>query len=317
MARRGESVRERGSLLLKAGGLRSLRRREAVFGYLFAAPWLIGFFALTLGPMVASLVLSFTDYTLVAPPHPVGLRNYGQLFRGDPLFWTSIGNTIYYTVFTVPLSIVVSLLIALLLNQPIKGVRVFRTIFYLPAVTSSVAVVLLWGWLLNPNVGLVNRGLSLLGLPGPGWFSSETWSKPGLILLALWSVGQGMVVYLAGLQAVPQTLYEAAAIDGAGPIRRFRHITIPGISPTIFFTLILSIIASFQVFTPAFVLTQGGPLNSTLFYVLYMFQQGFQYLHMGYATAMAWVLLAIVLLITLVQFAFSGRWVYYEGEARR
>lgn len=317
MALRGESVRERGSLLLKAGGLRSLRRREAVFGYLFAAPWLIGFFALTLGPMVASLVLSFTDYTLVAPPHPVGLRNYGQLFRGDPLFWTSIGNTIYYTVFTVPLSIVVSLLIALLLNQPIKGVRVFRTIFYLPAVTSSVAVVLLWGWLLNPNVGLVNRGLSLLGLPGPGWFSSETWSKPGLILLALWSVGQGMVVYLAGLQAVPQTLYEAAAIDGAGPIRRFRHITIPGISPTIFFTLILSIIASFQVFTPAFVLTQGGPLNSTLFYVLYMFQQGFQYLHMGYATAMAWVLLAIVLLITLVQFAFSGRWVYYEGEARR
>lgn len=303
--------------MLKAGGLRSLRRREAVFGYLFAAPWLIGFFALTLGPMVASLVLSFTDYTLVAPPHPVGLRNYGQLFRGDPLFWTSIGNTIYYTVFTVPLSIVVSLLIALLLNQPIKGVRVFRTIFYLPAVTSSVAVVLLWGWLLNPNVGLVNRGLSLLGLPGPGWFSSETWSKPGLILLALWSVGQGMVVYLAGLQAVPQTLYEAAAIDGAGPIRRFRHITIPGISPTIFFTLILSIIASFQVFTPAFVLTQGGPLNSTLFYVLYMFQQGFQYLHMGYATAMAWVLLAIVLLITLVQFAFSGRWVYYEGEARR
>lgn len=305
------------STTARRGGLRSLRRREAWFGYLFAAPWLIGFFLLTLGPMVASLVLSFTDYTLVAPPDGVGLKNYGQLFHGDPLFWTSIGNTIYYTVFTVPLSMVVALLIALLLNQPVRGVRVFRTIFYLPAVTSSVAVVLLWGWLLNPNVGLVNRTLHLLGLPGPGWFSSETWSKPGLILLALWSVGQGMVVYLAGLQAVPQTLYEAAAIDGAGPVRRFRHITLPGISPTIFFNMILSIIASFQVFTPAFVLTQGGPLNSTLFYVLYMFQQGFQYLHMGYATAMAWVLLAIVLLITLVQFAFSGRWVYYEGEARR
>lgn len=297
--------------------LRSLRRREAWFGYLFAAPWLLGFFGLTLGPMLASLVLSFSDYTLVAPPHAVGLTNYDQLFRHDALFWTSIGNTLYYTVFTVPLSLVVALFLALLLNQPVRGVRVFRTIFYLPAVTSSVAVVLLWGWLLNPNVGLVNRGLNALGLPGPGWFSSETWSKPGLILLALWSVGQGMVVYLAGLQAVPQTFYEAAAIDGAGPVRRFWHITLPGISPTIFFNMILSIIASFQVFTPAFVLTQGGPLNSTLFYVLYMFQQGFQYLHMGYATAMAWVLLAIVLLITLVQFAFSGRWVYYEGEARR
>lgn len=297
--------------------LRSLHRREALFGYLFAAPWLLGFFGLTLGPMLASLVLSFSDYTLVAPPHAVGWQNYNQLFRHDALFWTSIGNTLYYTVFTVPLSIVVSLLIALLLNQPVRGVRVFRTIFYLPAVTSSVAVVLLWGWLLNPNVGLVNRALHLIGLPGPGWFASETWSKPGLILLALWSIGQGMVIYLAGLQAVPQTLYEAAAIDGAGSLRRFRHITIPGISPTIFFNVILSIIASFQVFTPAFVLTQGGPLNSTLFYVLYMFQQGFQYLHMGYATAMAWVLLAIVLVITLVQFAFSGRWVYYEGEARR
>ena len=299
------------------GALRALRRREALYGYLFAAPWLAGFFLLTLGPMLASFWLSFTDYALVSAPNPVGLQNYAQLFRGDPLFWTSIGNTIYYTAFTVPLSMVVALAIALTLNQPIRGVRLFRTIFYLPAVTSSVAVVLLWGWLLNPNVGLVNRGLRLLGLPGPGWFSSATWSKPGLILLALWSVGQGMVVYLAGLQAVPPTLYEAAAIDGAGPLRRFRHITLPGISPTIFFNLILSVIASFQVFTPAFVLTQGGPLNSTLFYVLYMFQQGFQYLHMGYATAMAWVLLAIVLVITLVQFAFSGRWVYYEGEARR
>lgn len=297
--------------------LRSLRRREALYGYLFAAPWLAGFFLLTLGPMLASLWLSFTDYTLVAPPSGVGLRNYDRLFRGDPLFWTSIGNTIYYTAFTVPLSMVVALALALALNQPVRGVRVFRTIFYLPAVTSGVAVVLLWGWLLNPNVGLVNRALHLVGLPGPGWFSSATWSKPGLILLALWSVGQGMVVYLAGLQAVPRTLYEAAAIDGAGPLRRLRHITLPGISPTIFFNLILGVIASFQVFTPAFVLTQGGPLNSTLFYVLYMFQQGFQYLHMGYATAMAWVLLAIVLVITLAQFAFSGRWVYYEGEARR
>ncbi len=298
-------------------GARTLRRREAIYGYLFAAPWLIGFFGLTLGPILTSLILSFTNYTLLAPPHPIGPANYTKLFAHDALFWISIGNTVYYTIFTVPLSVVIALLLALLLNQPIKGVRIFRTIFYLPAVTSNVAVVLLWGWLLNPNVGLVDRALEAIGLPGPGWFSSETWSKPGLILLALWSVGQGVVVYLAGLQAVPQTLYEAAAIDGAGPFRRFWHITVPGISPTIFFNLVLSVIASFQVFTPAFVLTQGGPLNSTLFYVLYMFQQGFQYLQMGYASAMAWILLVVVLTITLIQFAFSGRWVYYEGESRR
>lgn len=295
----------------------SLRRREALFGYLFAAPWLLGFFFLTVGPIVASFILSFTSYTLVAPPQPVGVQNYVKLLGQDSLFWISIGNTVYYTLFTVPLSLAVALLLALLLNQPVRGVRVFRTIFYLPAVTSNVAVILLWGWLLNPNVGLINRALNLIGLPGPGWFASETWSKPGLILMALWSVGQGVVVYLAGLQAVPQSLYEAAAIDGAGPWRRFVHITVPGISPTIFFNLVLSVIASFQVFTPAFVLTQGGPLNSTLFYVLYMFQQGFQYLAMGYASAMAWILLLVVLMITLIQFALSGRWVYYEGEAKR
>lgn len=295
----------------------TMARREALDGFLFALPWFLGFVLLTAGPMAASLYLSLTNYNMLSPPQWVGLANYQKLFTGDPLFWTALGNTAYYVLFSVPLSMVGSLALSLLLNQPLWGIRLWRTLFYLPAVTSGVAVILLWAWLLNPDVGLVNRGLAWLHLPQPAWLADPAWSKPALILMSLWGLGSGMVIYLAGLQAIPQHLYEAAEIDGAGRWRRFLSVTLPMLSPTIFFNLILNVISSFQVFTQAFVLTQGGPLNSTLFYVLYLFQQAFRFLHMGMASAMAWVLLVIVLAMTVVQFAFSGRWVYYEGETRR
>ncbi len=295
----------------------AMARREALDGFLFALPWFLGFVLLTAGPMAASLYLSLTNYDVLSPPQWVGLANYQKLFTGDPLFWTALGNTAYYVLFSVPLSMVGSLALSLLLNQPLWGIRLWRTLFYLPAVTSGVAVILLWAWLLNPDVGLVNRGLAWLHLPQPAWLADPAWSKPALILMSLWGLGSGMVIYLAGLQAIPQHLYEAAEIDGAGRWRRFLSVTLPMLSPTIFFNLILNVISSFQVFTQAFVLTQGGPLNSTLFYVLYLFQQAFRFLHMGMASAMAWVLLVIVLAMTVVQFAFSGRWVYYEGETRR
>ena len=210
----------------------------------------------------------------------------------------------------------VALFLAVLLNQKVRGLALFRTIFYLPSVTSGVAVSLLWMWLLDPNGGLVNTLLSYLGIRGPLWLQSPVWSKPALILMSLWGTGGTMVIYLAGLQGIPEQLYEAASIDGANSWARFRHITIPMLSPTIFFTLIIGVINSFQAFTQAYVMTSGGPVNSTLFYVYYIYRRGFQYLHMGYACALAWILFVILLFFTAMQFKLSSQWVFYEGEVR-
>jgi multiple sugar transport system permease protein len=296
----------------------SLARREAILGYLFAAPWFIGFALFTAGPMLLSLYLSLTDYSLFSPPKWVGLGNYTRLLTGeDELFYLSLWNTLFYVMFVVPLGMLLSLGIALLLNQPIPLVRLWRTIYYLPAVTAGVAVLLLWGWLLTPTTGLVNQALGAVGLPGPAWLGDEHWSKPAIILIGLWGAGGGMVIYLAGLQAIPRHLYEAAEIDGAGRWSRFWHVTLPMLSPTIFFNLIISVIATFQVFQPAYVLTGGGPVNSTLFYVFYLYNQAFQFGRQGYASALAWILLAIVLALTAINFKLSGRWVYYEGELKR
>lgn len=294
-----------------------LARREALFGYLFAAPWFIGFALFTAGPMLMSLYLSLTDYSLFGAPKWVGLGNYARLLTGeDELFYLSLWNTAYYVAFAVPLGMLLSLGIALLLNQPIPLVRLWRTIYYLPAVTAGVAVLLLWGWLFTPTTGLINQALGSVGLPQPAWLGDERWSKPAIILISLWGAGGGMVIYLAGLQAIPRHLYEAAEIDGADRWARFWHVTLPMLSPTIFFNLIISIIATFQVFQPAYVLTGGGPVNSTLFYVLYLYNQAFQFGRQGYASALAWILLAIVLALTIINFKLSGRWVYYEGELK-
>ncbi|OQA46245.1 MAG: Lactose transport system permease protein LacF [Chloroflexi bacterium ADurb.Bin325] len=301
------------SVSRKAIGRRGLSR-EARWGMFFVAPWVIGFLIFTLGPVVASLGLSFMDYELISAPTWRGLGNYIELITRDRLFGRSLYNTVYYTLFSVPLGLMAAFMLALLLNVKLPGMNIYRTVFYLPAVTSGVAVSLLWIWLFNPQFGLINYLLRSIGLPGPGWLVDEAWSKPAFILMSVWGVGGTTIIFLAGLQGVPRTLYEAAEIDGANTWQRFRHVTIPMMTPVIFFNMIVGIIGSFQVFTSAYVMTQGGPRESTLFYVLYLFRQGFKLLRMGYAASMAWILFVIIIVLTLIQLRLSTRWVYYESE---
>lgn len=290
-----------------------LARREAKFGYFFISPWLIGFVCFTAGPVIASFYLSFTNYELFTPSQWSGWNNYRRLFE-DPLFLQSIFNTVYYVIFAVPLGIAVSLLLALLLNQRLPGITIYRTIFYLPAVTAGVAASLLWMWLFNADFGLINFFLTKIGLPGIEWLSSPKWAKPAFIVMSLWSAGVAMVIFLASLQGVPVHLYEAAELDGANWWCKFWQITFPMISPAIFFNLLMSVIASFQIFTQAYVMTDGGPANATLFYVLYLFRNAFILLKMGYASAMAWILFILVLILTLIQFKLASKWVYYETK---
>jgi len=290
-----------------------LTRREAKFGYFFISPWLIGFACFAIGPIIASFYLSLTNYDLFTPSKWIGLGNYKGLFE-DPLFLTSIYNTVYYVIFAVPLGIVFSLSLALLLNQKLHGIATYRTIFYLPAVTSGVAVALLWMWLFNADFGLINFFLVKLGLSGVAWLVDPEWAKPAFILMSLWGAGGGMIIFLGSLQGVPVQLYEAAEIDGANWLHKFWHITFPMISPAIFFNLIMGIIGSFQIFTQAYIMTGGGPANATLFYVLYVFRNAFMLLKMGYASAMAWILFVLVLILTLIQFKLAGKWVYYEAK---
>ncbi len=291
------------------------KRRESVEGYLFAAPLLVGLVFFSVIPMIASLVISFCRYDIFTPPKFIGAANYTDLFH-DPLFWQSLKVTAIYSVVGVPLGLTLGLAVAILMNQKLRGIAVFRTIYYLPAVVSGVAVSLLWVWIFDPSYGLGNVVLRGLGLPPSQWLSAPSTSLLSLIIMSLWGVGGGMVIYLAGLQSVPQHLHEAASLDGANVWQRFRHVTLPMLSPVIFYNLIMGIIGSFQVFTQAFVMTNGGPVNSTLFYVLYLFRQAFNYYRMGYASAMAWVLFAIILLLTLLVFRSSAMWVYYEGERK-
>ena len=294
----------------------NLRRRESIEGYLFVAPLLIGLTVFAAWPMLASLAISFCKYDIFSAPKFVGIGNYAELFR-DPLFWQSLKVTAIYSFVSVPLGLTLGLAVALLMNQKLRGIALFRTIYYLPAVVSGVAVALLWVWIFDPSYGLANVLLRWLGLPPSQWLSGPRTSLLSLILMSLWGVGGGMVIYLAGLQSVPQHLYEAAALDGANLQQKFRHVTLPMLTPVIFYNLIMGIIGSFQVFTQAFVMTNGGPVNSTLFYVLYLFRQAFNYYRMGYASAMAWVLFAVILALTLLVFKSSALWVYYEGERRR
>jgi len=292
--------------------LSKLSKRDVIYGYLLISPWLIGFLVFTLIPMIASLYLSFTNYELFKQTQWTGLSNYIRLGR-DKLVGIALYNTAYYVFIGVPLRLIFALLLAVLLNQKIKGTTIFRTLFYLPSVTSSVAMALLWLWLFNPDFGLINYILSLLGIKGPGWLVDARWSKPALIIMSLWGVGPTMMIFLAGLQGIPESLYEAAILDGATNFRKFISITLPLLSPVMLFNLIIQIIQSFQVFTSAYVMTGGGPVNSTLFYVLYLFRIAFQFLEMGYGSALAWVLFAIILVFTVIQMKLSSYWVYYEG----
>jgi multiple sugar transport system permease protein len=296
-----------------------LGRREALEAYLYLSPWLVGLVVFLIGPIIASIYLSLTQYDILAPPRWVGLANYRHALFEDDLFWRAVYNTVYYAALFVPLNIAGSLATALLLNQPVRGQAVFRTLFFVPSITPAVAATLLWMWILNPQFGPLNALLDAVGIPGPPWLSSSTWAKPSIVLMSLWAaVGGGtMIIFLAGLQSIPLELYEAAEIDGSGEWHKFRHVTLPMLSPSIFFNLVIGLIAACHVFTPAYVATEGGPNYATMFYVLYLFNNAFRFLYMGYAATLAWLFVAMVLVLVVLQFRFAARWVYYEGAVER
>lgn len=325
---------------------RGARVREALTGYLFISPWVIGFLVFVLGPMMTSLYLGFTRYNPSAVRESirwVGLANYTRLFTEDPVFWKSLGVTAYYSLISIPLQLAGGLALAMLLNLRVRGIAFYRTAFYLPVVLGGVATSLIWLWLFSPTQGLINVGLLNLydalgrdsvvtrimagaiqfvfgsaeeGSLLPGWTSSEAGALNALILMSLWGLGGSMIVNLAGLQGIPSVYYEAAHIDGAGPVRRFVSITLPLLSPTIFFNLVMGVIGSFQVFAQGLIMTQGGPNNATRFYVLYVYQNAFEFFQMGYASALAWVLFVIILTLTALVIWSSKGWVFYEAQRR-
>jgi multiple sugar transport system permease protein len=311
------------SPLLKRQGRRwQMKRstRQSLLAYLFVLPWIISLLVFTAYPVLASFYFSFTKYTILNPPQWIGLDNFENMFMKDPLYWRSVWNTVYYAIFSVPLGLLIALLLALLLNTRSKGIGVYRTIYYLPGLMPAVASTLLWFVILDPRLGLLNAGLDALGLPTPGWLRSAAWAKPGLILMSVWGgAGGAMLIFLAGLKDIPQSLMEAATIDGANAWQRFRHVTIPLLTPTIFFNLLIGIIGSFQVFAVAFVAGSAGagPLNSLLMYMVHLYRNGFRYFDMGYASAMAVAMFIVLILITLLLVKSSDRWVYYEAAGRR
>ena len=293
-------------------------RREAIQGYLYILPWVAGFLLFLAIPMVASLLLSFTNWDTIETPEWIGLANYKELFA-DELFFKSMKVTLYYTALSVPLGIVVGLSLSLLLNAKVKGINLFRTLFYLPSIISGVAVAMLFRWILNDEYGLLNYLLSIVGISGPDWFADPRWIVPGYVVMSLWGVGGGAIIYLGGLQNIPVQLYEAAKIDGAGVWQRFWKITLPLITPTIFFLILTGIIGAFQIFTQAYVAsgTNGGPESAGLFFMLYLYEQAFQLHHMGYASAMAWVGSLITMSLALIVYQTQYKWVYYGAEIEK
>jgi len=307
----------------RSGPVGKLMRGEAISGYVFASPWIIGFLAFTIGPILVSVVLSLCDYDVLHPARFVGGANYRELFADDwPYVWKALTNAAYLAGIGIPLGMMTGLAIAMLLNTRVIGMSWYRTFYYLPAIVPTVASAVLWLWVLNPyDYGLVNAGwratlTSWLGVRAPTWLSSETWAKPGLILMGLWGAGGGMIIWLAGLQGIPQHLYEAAEIDGAGAWSKFVHVTLPMLSPTIFFVMIMGTIGALQTFETVYVMTGGvgGPVDATLVPVLYLFNNAFRFFKMGYASALAWLLFWIIMFLTLIQLKLAPRWVHYEGR---
>jgi len=293
----------------------SLRRQETIAGYLFLLPNIIGFLIFSSVPVLVTLSISLLDWDLIRAPHFVGFDNYIKLLTDDATFRKVLLNTAYYVIGTVPTGIILSLLLALAMNSSVKGIAFFRCIFFIPVISASVAVAMMWRWLYNTDFGLINIALTSVGLQRVPWLSSTAWAMPALIMMAVWkNLGFNMVIFLAGLQGIPAQLYEAAAIDGATSWHRFRYITVPMLAPTTFFVMIISIIGSFQVFDLAFVLTRGGPGDATNTMVMYIYNQAFQFFHMGYAASIAWVLFGIIFVITLVQTRLQKLWVHYENE---
>lgn len=291
-----------------------LARREAIEGYINLTPWMIGFLAFTAFPIVVSIILGFTEWTVVKDPRFIGLDNYVRMFTADPLFWQSLRATLGYVALSLPLKLIFGLALALLLNLKIPGINIYRTLFYIPAVISGVAVSLMWIWLLQPDTGVVNTLLGYAGIQGPKWFWDSDWALMSVALMSIWRVGGSAIIYLAGLQNIPVQLYEAAQVDGANAWRRFWRITLPLLTPTIFFQLVIEMIDSFKIFTEAFVITQGGPLKATYFFLYYFYEEAFRNFNMGYASALALILTLVILLATVFVNYTSKRWVYYEAE---
>lgn len=296
-----------------------LKRREAVAGLLFVLPWIISLLAFTVYPVVASFYFSFTQYSIVQAPKWVGLENYVTMFTADPAFPVSVSNSAYYALLAVPLGLLAALGIALLLNLKVKGIGVYRTLFYLPSLAPPVAATIIFIVMFQPQGGLVNTMLGALGIRGPAWFADPDWAKIGLVILSLWGVGAATLIFLAGLKDIPQEMLEAASIDGANTWQRFWRITIPLLTPVILFNLVMGVIASFQVFTSALVIggTTGRPQESLLMYMVHLYRNAFRYFNMGYASALAVVLFIVIMGITLLIFRATRSWVFYEGEARR
>lgn len=296
---------------------KKFNKQQAIFGILFMMPWFIGFIIFGLYPMIMSVYYSLCRYDVLRIPQFIGFGNYQKLIFEDPYFWTSISNTLIYTVLRVPLCIAGSLLLAVLVNNAVKGVKFFRTIYFIPSIVTGVVLSVVWLWMFNPQFGLINSFLAYMGIPGPLWLLDPNWSKPSMVLMSIWSIGGGrMLVFLAALQGIPKHLYEAVDIDGGGWWAKFRNVTIPMLSPIIFLWSVLEIIFSLQVFVEAYIMTQGGPLNSTMFYNLYLYNKAFNDFEMGYASALAWLLLVISLIITVIQFRLSKRWVHYDGGTK-
>jgi multiple sugar transport system permease protein len=294
-------------------------RREAGLFYLLVSPWIIGFLIFTVVPMAVSLYLSMTQWNVLTPPKWIGFDNYVTMFTKDPEFYQSLKVTLTYVATSVPLRMIAALFLAVLLNEATRFIGFFRTAFYIPSIVASVAAAVLWQWIFNPRFGPINGLLRTFGIAGPNWFNDPNTALWGLVIMSIWGVGAEMLIFLAGLKSIPQTLYEAAEVDGAGRLTRFIRITLPMLSPTIFFNLIMSMIGSFQTFDSAFVISTaragqiGAPLKSTLFYLLHLYQEGFGFLNMGYASALAWVLFIIILAVTVVINRSSKRWVFYSG----
>ncbi len=307
------SAREVSPALRRRRGL----RREAVEGFLLISPWLLGFIIWTAGPMIASFVMIFLNWDIVSPATFAGLDNVKTMIAGDELFWLTLYNTAFYTFIAVPLHVLGALILALMMTVQTRGIHYYRLVYYLPSIIPSAANAILWLWVFNPQFGVANEVLTWFDLPTPLWLTDPNYAKPAFIVMSMWSLGGAMIIFLAGLQGVPQELYEAARVDGTRWYHELRFITIPMISHVVFFNLVLQLIGSFQVFTAAYIMTNGGPQNATLFLVLYIYRNAFQFFQMGYASTMAWALFAIVLALTLIQFKVAGRWVFYEGGDRK
>ncbi len=293
--------------------MKGLSRREMWAGLAFVSPWIVGLGVFLLYPILASLYYSFCDYSVFREARPIGATNYVDL-ASDKLFWKSLLNTLYFAALSVPLGLILALALALLLNSGVRGLTIYRTIFFLPALVPMVALAVLWLWIFNGEYGVLNSALSSLGVPAPGWLTDPAWSKPALVLLSMWGVGYAMVIFLAGLQDVPVHLYEAADLDGASWLHKIRHVTLPMVSPVILFNGIMGIIGSLQYFAIPYIMTPNGqPARSAYFYAMYLYDNAFLYLKMGYASAMAWILFLIILCLTLLSLRLASRYVHYEG----